>query len=149
MCHDWKNTKFLEDGKTHFLRVLGWRSTTGATIVHSLFVLQLWLGWWQFCCRQWGQWMQEEMTIVEDATMPTTNLREVVHLSWWILVCNGEKWKTNLFATTNHDKACAIIQQSKFRYFTEEELFGMRPYEVELHLCVAHQLEDPKKMSSA
>jgi hypothetical protein len=45
----------------------------------DMLVMDCWLGWLHYRYKQWGQWMQKDMTPNEITSMPTTNFNKVVH----------------------------------------------------------------------
>lgn len=118
ICDDWKNTNPWMKMR-QFVFNCGW--------VRGNFAINM--GW--------------QVSIDVRKYNNCLGLHEVIYSSW--CTCNWKKQTTYLFVAYNHDIACAIIQQSKFMYFTEGEHYWMGPNEVELYFCVAHWPINPKK----
>jgi hypothetical protein len=98
-----------------------------------MLAMDCWLGWLHYKYKQWGQWMQKDMTPNEITSMPTTNFSKVVHAFWWLSIGLDKKVKNGLYSTTiHHDMIKFVAQIMLYTMFAQGLHIGLRPSIVEL-----------------
>ncbi len=88
------------------------------------------------------------MYFEKNVAMPTCNLIETKHASWWIDVRNGKKVRTNFISTTLNGLVCAIFQHSRFQRFLRREVVAKGPTIEELYLRATQQLGNAKNVTN-
>jgi hypothetical protein len=132
-----------------YAKIHEWWKTFGVVSIAFTKKLERWLAWWNVRCKQWGNWMQKDMSFEKNVAMPTCNLIETKHASWWNDVGNGKKVKKNLIPTTLNDLVRAIFQHSRFQRFLRREVVDKGPTIEKLNLRYTQQLDNVKNVTQS
>ncbi len=114
-----------------------------------MLAMDCWLRWLHYKYKQWGQWMQKDMTPNEITTIPTTNFNKVVHAFWWLSIGHDKKVKNGLYSTTiHHDMIKIVAQITLYTMFTQGLHIGLEPSIVELIARLAQQSNNLVKFAN-
>jgi hypothetical protein len=144
----WKDSLTKNEVDKNYAKIHEWWKAFGAISIAFTRKLERWLAWWNARCKQWGIWMQKDMSFEKNVAMPTCNLVKAKHASWWNDSGNGKKVKTNLISTTFNDLVCAIFQHSRFQRFLKKEVVDKGPTIEKLNLRATQQLSNAKNVTN-
>jgi hypothetical protein len=108
-------------------------------------MLRSWLAFWKKCSHHFAWYCIDELdlSLEEEAFIPTTNLSESAQSSMWVTQGNGSKVKIDLVQAVMQDMTRSILQQQFCLAFSKDKVQGEGILKKDMELRSAANAEDP------